>query len=117
MAERKVCTYFLENRCTYGEKCRNSHQIEQTHYEKPNETSREEWERDYHVIKELSPGEYDSFIDVFYCKEYVECSNEFCGRKASRITNKKITTCCSGCRTLDGHTKDCNLNSDLMKYG
>ncbi len=81
------------------------------------DNSREEFEQSYPIIETFTPGEYDSFIDVFCSSEYIECSNEFCGRNSARTTNKKITTCCSGCRTLDGHTKDCNLNSDLMKYG
>ncbi len=115
MAERKVCTYFLENRCTYGEKCRNSHQIEQTHYEKPNETSREEWERDYPGLgfEELAPAEYESFVDVFYSGGYTGCGNGYCDRKS----NKKINKCCGGCGTSAGHSKDCNLIKYLMKYG
>ncbi len=112
---KKVCTYFIENRCTYGDKCKNLHQIERTHHGKPNITSREGWERNFpgFGFEELTPAEYNSFVDVFYSKGWNECGNGYCDRKS----NYNINKCCGGCGTPTGHSKDCNLIKYLSKHG
>jgi hypothetical protein len=101
--KKTVCTYYLENRCTYDTECRNYHPVKRI----ANDGFEER-------IDALSPDEKKKFILLFESKEYHLCggNNGNCDRKATT----KHVRCCISCGTGQGHTPECYLMNDMMKY-